>query len=84
MNREDRALLADLYRLNAALASLALRIMDGSASAAEQTDYAQRLTRAGERLQRRATRTNAAVIEGTVIIPIPMHAVESEKREHGS
>jgi hypothetical protein len=51
--REDRELLADLYRLNAALASLALRIMDGSASPAEQLDYAQRLTRVGARLQQR-------------------------------
>lgn len=54
MIREDRELLAEMYRLNAALASLALRIMDGSATAAEQLDYAQRLTRAVERLQQRA------------------------------
>lgn len=83
MIREDRELLPDLYRLNAALASLALRIMDGSANAAEQLDYAQRLVRAGERLRRRATGISAAVVEGTVIIPI--RTVESAgKREHGS
>jgi hypothetical protein len=81
--REDRELLADLYRLNAALASLALRIMDGSASPAEQVDYAQRLSRAGERLRQRATRMNGDVIEGTVIVPI--RTVEATgTREHGS
>jgi hypothetical protein len=82
---EDRELLANLYRLNAALASLALRIMDGSASAAEQLDYAQRLIRAGEQLQQRATRMNGAVFEGSVIIPIPLYAVESTGEcEHSS
>lgn len=54
MIREDRELLAELARLNTAMASLALRIMDGSASAAEQRDYAQRLIAAGERLGRRS------------------------------
>lgn len=80
MIREDRELLADLYRFNAALASLALHIMDGSAGVAEQLDYAQRLVRAGERLRRRAIGVNAAVVEGTVIIP--MRPVEpAGKRE---
>lgn len=43
MIREERELLAELARLNRSMASLALRIMDGSASAAEQVDYARRL-----------------------------------------
>lgn len=43
MIREDRELLAELARLNTAMASLALRIMDGSASVVEQQDYAQSL-----------------------------------------
>lgn len=76
MIREDREILADLYRLNTALASLALHITGGNAGVAEQLDYAQRLIRAGERLRRRATQMNGAVIEGSVIIPIPLHAVE--------
>jgi hypothetical protein len=54
---EDRELLAELARLNTAMASLALRIMDGSASVAEQHNYAQRLIAAGERLQQRAKET---------------------------
>ena len=69
MIREDRELLADFYRFNTALASLALRIIDGNAGVAEQLDYAQRLICAGERLRRRATQMNGAVVEGTVIIP---------------
>jgi hypothetical protein len=81
--REDRELLADLYRLNAALASLALRIMDGTASPAEQLDYAQRLSRAGERLRQRAVGMSTAVIEGTVIIPIRT-AQSAGECEHGS
>lgn len=83
MIREDRELLADLYRLNAALAPLALRIMDGTAGVVEQLDYAQRLIRARERLRQRATRMNGAVVEGTVIVPV--RTVESAgEREHGS
>jgi hypothetical protein len=67
MTREDRELLAELARLNTAMASLALCIMDGSASPAEQRDYAQRLISAGERLQRRATAMQHPVIEGEVL-----------------
>jgi hypothetical protein len=53
--REDRELLAELARLNREMASFALRIMDGSASATEQQNYAQRLIAAGES-RRRAVR----------------------------
>lgn len=67
MSREDRELLVELARINTAMASLALRIMEGSASAAEQACYAQRLIAAGERLQRRANGTSGVVIEGEVL-----------------
>ncbi len=64
MSREDRELLAELAQLNTAMAPLALRIMEDSASAAEQECYAQRLITAGARLQRRADGT---VMEGEVL-----------------
>jgi hypothetical protein len=84
--REDHELLVELYRLNAVLTSLALRIMDGSASAREQVDYAQRLTRAGERLRQRAVGINAPV-EGEIhvndAVILPMHTVK-QRREVGT
>jgi hypothetical protein len=43
MIKEDRELLAELTRLNTAMAPLALYIMEGTASAAEQHNYALRL-----------------------------------------
>jgi hypothetical protein len=64
--REDRELLVELARLNGDMASLALRIMDGSASVAEQQHYAQRLIAVGERLQRRADGLRGVVIEGEI------------------
>ncbi len=67
MIREDRELLAELARLNTAMAPLALRIMEDSASAAEQACYAQRLIAAGEQLQRRANAASGVVIEGEVL-----------------
>lgn len=57
MIREDCELLAELAQLNTAIAPMAMRIMDGSASVTEQQDYAQRLIAAGERLRRRADGT---------------------------
>jgi hypothetical protein len=78
--REDRELLAELARLNTAMASLALRIMDGSASVTEQQNYAQRLIAAGKRLQRRANEMHHPVIEGEVrgdvSLAFPAHTVE--------
>jgi hypothetical protein len=65
--REDRELLVELARLNGDMASLALRIMDGSASVAEQQHYAQRLIAAGERLQRRVDGLRGVVIEGEIV-----------------
>jgi hypothetical protein len=85
--REDHELMVELYRLNAALTSLALRIMDASASAREQVDYAQRMTRAGEWLRRRAAEVNAAVVEGEILVNdaviFPMHTVK-QRREAGT
>ncbi|MGH3856553.1 MAG: hypothetical protein ACRDR6_24305 [Pseudonocardiaceae bacterium] len=66
MIREDRELLTELARLNSAMASLALRIMDGSATPGEQRDYAQRLISAGERLRYRVDEMNYPVIDGEV------------------
>ena len=81
MIREDRELLAELARLNSAMASLALRIMDGSATAGEQRDYAQRLIAAGTRLRARADPMNYSVIDGEVTVSatlaFPEFTVES-------
>lgn len=77
---EDRELLAELARLNGDMASLALRIMEGTASAAEQRHYALRLIAAGERLLRRADKTGAMIIDGEVEagqpITLPGHTLE--------
>jgi hypothetical protein len=64
---DDRELLAELARLNATMAPLAMKIMDGTASTAEQHNDAQRLMAAGERVQRRAERMSGAIIEGEVL-----------------
>ncbi|MGH3776728.1 MAG: hypothetical protein ACRDRR_13530 [Pseudonocardiaceae bacterium] len=83
MIREDRELLTELARVNRDMASLALRIMDGSASATEQRHYAQRIIAAGERLQRRADRMGSAVIEGEVVngsTAFPAYTVEPDWR----
>jgi hypothetical protein len=78
--REDRKLLAELARLNTAIAPLAMRIMDGTASTVEQTHYAQRLTAVGKRLRRRADEAAGTVIEGEVFangpLTLPAHTVE--------
>ncbi|MGH3797520.1 MAG: hypothetical protein ACRDSP_21845 [Pseudonocardiaceae bacterium] len=80
MIREDRELLAELARLNTDMASLAMRVLDGSASTAEQQHYAQRLVAVGRRLQRRAERSDHVVIEGEVVaeepITLPANTVE--------
>lgn len=67
MIREDRELLTELARINRELAPLALRMMEGSTSIAEQQDYAERLIAVGERLRRRAEGMTRAVIEGEVL-----------------
>jgi hypothetical protein len=80
MIRDDRELLAELARLNTAMASLALRIMDGSAGVTEQQNYAQRLIAAGKWLQRRANEVQYPVIEGEVLFDVSLvlsdHTVE--------
>jgi hypothetical protein len=70
--REDRELLAELARLNTDMAPLAMSVMDGSASAVEQTHYAQRLIAAGERLQRRANEASGVVIKGEILANGPL------------
>jgi hypothetical protein len=79
MIKEDRELLTELARLNTAMAPLALRIMQGTASPAEQTRYARRLIVAGEWLQRRAAGNGGTVIEGEVLangpLTLPAHTV---------
>ncbi len=72
MIREDRELLAELARLNREMTPLAMGIMEGTASAAEQRSYALRLIAAGERLQRRVDGTSGGVVEGEVLITGPL------------
>ena len=85
MIREDRELLAELARLNRTMASLAMRIMDGSASAGEQRDYAQRLIAAGNRLGARADEMKSLVIDGeatiSVALAFPKHTVEPPQNQ---
>jgi hypothetical protein len=78
--REDRVLLAELAGLNSDMTPLALRIMDGSASAVDQESYAQRLIAAGEQLKRRANGMRGVIIEGQTLaagmIGLPGYRVE--------
>jgi hypothetical protein len=80
MIREDRELLTELARLNRDMAPLALRMMEGSASAAEQQYYARRLTDAGERLRRRAEEMSRVVVAGEVLVEeslvLPANTIE--------
>jgi hypothetical protein len=82
MIREDRELLAELAQINTAMAPLAMRIMDDSASAAEQARYAQRLIEAGQRMQRRADEAVGTVIDGEVLAggPLTLPACTVEPR----
>ncbi len=85
MIREDRELVAELARLNSDMATLALRMMEGSASTAEQQHYAQRLIAAGKRLRRRAEHTGQIVLDGDVLadelITLPAQTVEARQPE---
>jgi hypothetical protein len=65
--REDRELLVQLARLGRDMVPLAMRIMEGSASASEQQDYARRLIAAGERLRQRAGEPVRVVIDGEAL-----------------
>lgn len=77
MRREKRELLAELARINTDIPELALRMMDGSASAAEQRHYGERLIAAGQRLKHRADGTDDVTIEGEFYveesIALPAH-----------
>lgn len=66
--REDRELLAELARLNTDMVPLAMRMMEGSATAPEQRIFAQRLIAAGQRLHRRAEESERVVIEGEAVV----------------
>ncbi len=83
MIREDRELLTELARVNRDIAPLAMRIMEGSAGAAEQQHYGQRLIAAGEQLCRRADETSGSVIAGEVVIAeplaLPANTIESHR-----
>lgn len=83
MIRDDRELLAELARLNTDLVPLAMRVMDGSAHAAEQAHFAHRLISAGERLQRRADAMNHPVIDGEILtgesLTLPTHTAEPHR-----
>lgn len=82
--REDRELLAELARVNGDMASLGMRIIEGSASAGEQQQYAQRLIAVGERLRRRADGMGDVVFEGEVladkVIALPAYTVEPDRK----
>ncbi len=97
MIREDRELLAEFASLNTAMAPLAIRIMDNSASSAEQQDYAQRLIAAGERLRKRTDEMTNVIIDGEVLEngplalsepgipvtepPFPISSIQAEPQE---
>lgn len=67
MIRDDRELLAELARLNRAMTPFTMRIMEGTASTAEQQEYAWRLITAGEWLQKRADGMGGPIVEGEVL-----------------
>ncbi|MGH3769124.1 MAG: hypothetical protein ACRDS0_09085 [Pseudonocardiaceae bacterium] len=75
MIKEDRELLVELARLNSVLAPLAMCIMEGTASAAEQHTHGLRLIAAG---------MSDVVIEGEVlasgplVLPLPTIEPHSE------
>ena len=66
MIQQDRELLAKLARLTTATAPLAMCIMDGTASAAQQQNYALRFSAPGKRVQRRPSGMRGAVGAGEV------------------
>ena len=68
MIRADRELLAELARLNTDVVPLAMRVMEGSATAQEQRIFAQRLIAAGERLHHRADESERVIINEEVIV----------------
>lgn len=81
MIREDRELLAGLARLNSDMVPLAMKMLDGSATADEQYSFSRRLMALGERLGRRANVTGGMVVDGEVSdsrsITLPASTIES-------
>lgn len=63
MTREDRELVDELAIINRDMVPLAVGIMKGTAGAAEQATYGDRLVAARKRLQRRANQMTETVIE---------------------
>jgi hypothetical protein len=84
--REDRELLAGLARLNSDMVPLAMKMMDGSATADEQYSFSRRLVALGERLGRRADATGGMVVDGEVpdnkSIILPAYTIESSAGNH--
>lgn len=83
MIREDRELLTELARVNREMAPLAMRIMEGSADAAEQRHYGKRLIATGKRLCRRADEASRFIISGEVVVEqqlaLPANTVEPHR-----
>ncbi|MGH3669106.1 MAG: hypothetical protein ACRDSH_00500 [Pseudonocardiaceae bacterium] len=83
MIREERELLTELAQLNRDMTPLCMRIMDRSASVAEQQAYAERLIAAGERLQRRITiETADVVIDGEVVTNNSLSVLRNAVQSH--
>ncbi|MGH3915238.1 MAG: hypothetical protein ACRDTC_17800 [Pseudonocardiaceae bacterium] len=87
MMREDRELLAEMAKLTTDMAPLGMGIIEGSASAAEQENYADRLVAAAERLRRRAAAMSGALRKREVAernaddeqsVALPSHTVEPD------
>lgn len=66
MIREYRELLAELARITREMPPFGMRIMDGSASVAEQAHYAQRLIAVAKLLNHRAMTMGGEVIKAEV------------------
>ncbi|HKR48666.1 MAG TPA: hypothetical protein VJT72_03630 [Pseudonocardiaceae bacterium] len=71
MIREDRELLAELAHVNTDVLPLAMRIMEGNATAEEQHEFAERLILLGQRLHHRADGAQRMVLDGTVLLDHP-------------
>ena len=66
MIRQDRELLAELARLNSDVTPFAMRVIDGSITAEEQHEFADRLVALGRWFHKRAA-GSALVIEGEIL-----------------
>ncbi|MGH3973894.1 MAG: hypothetical protein ACRDS9_11305 [Pseudonocardiaceae bacterium] len=66
MIREDRELLAELARLNSDVTPFAMRMIDGSITAAEQREFADRLVRLGRWFHERVNGIARAIEKDTL------------------